>query len=43
MHAPATGELIAEVICGLPPSLDIAPLRLARFAEGDLVVEHNVI
>ncbi|GAC1459308.1 MAG: FAD-binding oxidoreductase [Candidatus Limnocylindrales bacterium] len=43
MHAPATGELIAEVICGLPPSLDITPLRLARFAEGDLVVEHNVI
>ncbi|HUQ17586.1 MAG TPA: FAD-binding oxidoreductase [Candidatus Saccharimonadales bacterium] len=43
MHAPATGELIAEVICGLPPSIDIAPLRLARFAEGDLVLEHNVI
>ena len=43
MHAPATGELIAEVICGDPPSLDIAPLRLSRFAEGDLVVEHNVI
>ena len=43
MHAPATGELIAELICGLPPSLDISPLRLARFAERDLVVEHNVI
>lgn len=43
MHAPATGELIAEVICGLPPSLDITSLRLARFAEGDLVVEHNVV
>ena len=43
MHAPATGELIAEVICGIPPSLDIGPLRLARFAEQDLVVEHNVI
>lgn len=43
MHAPATGELVAEVICGVPTSLDIAPLRLARFAENDLVVEHNVI
>lgn len=43
MHAPATGELIAEVICGITPSLDIGPLRLARFAEHDLVVEHNVI
>jgi len=43
MHAPATGELIAEVICGIPPSLDISPLRLARFSEHDLVVEHNVI
>lgn len=43
MHAPATGELIAEIVCELPPSLDIAPLRLGRFAEGDLIVEHNVV
>ena len=43
MHAPATGELIAEIICGVPPSLDIAALRSSRFAENDLVLEHNVI
>ena len=43
MHAPAAGELIAEVICDLPSSLDIAPLWPGRFTEGDLVAEHNVI
>ncbi len=43
MHAPAAGELIAELICDVPPSLDITALRLSRFAEGDLIVEHNVI
>ncbi len=43
MHAPATGELIAELIVDGKTSLDISPLRLSRFASGDLVTEHNVI
>lgn len=43
MHAPATGELIAELISGARPSLDIAPLALRRFATGALIKEHNVI
>jgi sarcosine oxidase subunit beta len=43
MHAPVTGELIAELIVDGRTSLDIAPLRASRFGTGDLVPEHNVI
>jgi sarcosine oxidase subunit beta len=43
MHAPAAGEVIAQVVCGEPPSVDISALRSDRFAKGALVVEHNVI
>ncbi|MDE3102199.1 MAG: FAD-binding oxidoreductase [Chloroflexota bacterium] len=43
MHAPAAGELIAELITDERTSMDIAPLRLARFAEGAPVRELNVI
>lgn len=43
MHAPAVGEIIADLVVGRPPSLDVTPLRLGRFAERDQVKEHNVI
>ena len=43
MHAPAIGELVAELVVGGRPSLDLTPLRAGRFAEGDIVPEHNVI
>ncbi|HEV8534487.1 MAG TPA: FAD-binding oxidoreductase [Candidatus Limnocylindria bacterium] len=43
MHAPVTGELIAELIVDGKTSLDIGPLRASRFASGELVREHNVI
>ncbi len=43
MQAPAAGEVIAQVICGEPTSVDIAGLRFDRFAKGALVTEHNVI
>ncbi|HKE13311.1 MAG TPA: FAD-binding oxidoreductase [Kofleriaceae bacterium] len=36
MHSPALGRLVAEIICGEPPSIDVAPLRPSRFAEGAL-------
>lgn len=37
MHAPALGQLLAEIICdGRAASLDVGPLRPERFAEGDL-------
>jgi sarcosine oxidase subunit beta len=44
MHAPATGELMAELLVdGRARSLDISSLRLSRFQEGQLVHETNVI
>jgi sarcosine oxidase subunit beta len=43
MHAPATGELMAELIVDGRTSLDISALRASRFATGELVREHNVI
>lgn len=44
MHGPITGLLIAELLLdGRAHSLDIHQLRFSRFAEGDLVREHNVV
>ncbi|HEY0139973.1 MAG TPA: FAD-binding oxidoreductase [Thermoanaerobaculia bacterium] len=31
MHAPAIGELLAQMICGEPTSIDISPLSPSRF------------
>ena len=44
MHGPIAGLLIAEMIAeGQVHSLDVHELRFSRFAEGDLVREHNVV
>src|SRR5438093_1558598 len=43
MHAPATGELLAELIVDGRTSLDINALRASRFGAGEFVREHNVI
>ncbi|MDR5697182.1 MAG: FAD-dependent oxidoreductase [Armatimonadota bacterium] len=44
MHAPALGQLVAEVVTdGEATSLDIRPLRATRFAEGDLNPESGVL
>ncbi|HVR87955.1 MAG TPA: FAD-binding oxidoreductase [Candidatus Limnocylindria bacterium] len=43
MHAPAAGELIAQVVCGEPTSIDISSLAFSRFAAGSIAAEHNVI
>jgi sarcosine oxidase subunit beta len=43
MHAPITGELIAELIVDGRTILDISALALSRFRTGQLVREHNVI
>ena len=34
MHAPALGQLAAEMLAGRTPALDVQPLRPERFAEG---------
>ncbi len=42
-HAPATAQLVAELVCDGEASLvDVAPLRAGRFEAGDLVPERNV-
>ena len=43
MHAPAAGEVIAQLICGETTSVDVTALRFDRFKRGALVTEHNVI
>jgi sarcosine oxidase subunit beta len=43
MHAPAAGELIAELVCDGRTSLDIRRFAASRFRSGDLIREHNVI
>ena len=43
MHAPAAGEVIAQLVCGEETSVDITALRFDRFARGALVTEHNVV
>jgi glycine/D-amino acid oxidase-like deaminating enzyme len=44
MHAPAAGRAVAELVTlGGCRTFDLRPLRPARFAEGDLVVETAVL
>ncbi len=43
MHAPATGQILAALIAGRKPPLDVSCLRLSRFREGKAIVETNVI
>jgi sarcosine oxidase, subunit beta len=37
MHAPAIGQLIAELITGRTPAINITPLRASRFAKGEAI------
>jgi glycine/D-amino acid oxidase-like deaminating enzyme len=43
MHAPAAGELIAELIAEGRTSFDISRLAASRFTRGEPVREFNVI
>lgn len=43
MHAPAAGQITAEMLSGKEPSLDIESLSPERFTKGELVAETNVI
>jgi len=42
-HAPAAGRLLADVILGRDPGMDLSPFAFARFAEGRAAGEHNVV
>jgi sarcosine oxidase subunit beta len=43
MHAPATGQIVAELLVTGRSSLDVSCLRLSRFREGQPIQETNVI
>ncbi len=44
MHGPISGRLMAEfVTTGKPSSVDVSALDLARFEEGRLIHEYNVV
>ncbi len=44
MHGPAAGKLMAEIILdGAASTVDVSMLDLARFAEGRLIEEYNVV
>ena len=42
-HAPIVGVVIAELITGHPPTVDVSALRLERFALGELIGESHVV
>ncbi len=42
-HAPIVGKVIAELITGAPPTVDVSALRLERFARGELIGESHVV
>jgi sarcosine oxidase subunit beta len=43
MHAPAIGQLIAELIIDGRTSIDISPLRPSRFAEGKAIATNTLL
>ncbi len=42
-QAPAVGEIIADLVAGHEPFVDIAPLRAERFAEQSPIAEANIV
>lgn len=43
MHAPAAGRILADVIAGRDPGIDLTPFAHARFAAGGAGGERNVV
>ena len=42
-QAPAAGEVVADLVLGRQPFVDVAPLRAERFAEHAPVLEANIV
>jgi sarcosine oxidase subunit beta len=42
-QAPATGEIVADLVRGEPPFVDVTPLRAERFAERAPIAEANIV
>ena len=43
MHSPALGEILADLITGRPPAVDVNELRPSRFAEGAAIESIELI
>jgi sarcosine oxidase, subunit beta len=43
MHSPAIGHVVADLICGRTPALDVTQLRPSRFAEGAAIESSELI
>jgi len=43
MFGPATGQVMAELILGLEPTLPWKQLNIERFEKGELIIEPNVV
>ena len=43
MHSPALGEILADLITGRTPSVDVNELRPSRFAEGAAIISNELI
>ncbi len=42
-HAPIVGKVIAELVTGHPPTVEVSSLRLERFARGEEIRESHVV
>ena len=43
MHAPALGQLAAELATGAPTAIDVRALRPSRFADGEPIIGPNLL
>jgi glycine/D-amino acid oxidase-like deaminating enzyme len=43
LQGPAVGEIVADLVLGRQPFVDVSPLTVERFATDELRPEHNVI
>ncbi len=43
MHSPAIGQIVADLVLGRTPSIDVTELRPSRFAEGAAIVSSELI
>ncbi|HEX5590074.1 MAG TPA: FAD-binding oxidoreductase, partial [Candidatus Limnocylindrales bacterium] len=42
-HAPIVGKVTAELVTGVPPTVDVSSLGFERFARGELIGESHVV
>ena len=43
MISPMTGRLMAQIIAGVEPEIDISPLSIERFEKGKFIIEPSVV